>query len=75
VSGSRVPKGYVLFPLQLPVVKSACAELIQETVNEETVPGSLELADRCAPVSTNWMPSYSGVVARGKPLPSGVCCL
>ena len=41
--------------LQLPVVKSACAELIQETVNEETVPGSLELADRCAPMS-QWMP-------------------
>jgi hypothetical protein len=36
--------------LQLPVVKSACAELIQETVNEETVPASLELADRCATI-------------------------
>lgn len=34
--------------LQLPVVKAACAELIQENLNEETLPGSLEIADRYA---------------------------
>lgn len=36
-----------LLCLQLPVVKSACAQLVQENLNEETLPGSLEIADRC----------------------------
>ena len=59
--------------LQLPVVKSACAELIQETVSEETVPSSLELADRCTPMST-WMPVYSGATATER-TPTWQCLL
>lgn len=32
--------------MQLPVVKQACSELIQENLSEETVPNSLEIAER-----------------------------
>ena len=34
--------------LQLPVVKAACCEVIQESLSEHTVPQALQTADRCA---------------------------
>ena len=32
---------------QLPIVKAACCDLIEQSLCEETVPSSLEIADRC----------------------------
>ena len=32
---------------QLPIVKAACCNLIEQSLCEETVPSSLEIADRC----------------------------
>lgn len=38
--------------LQLPIVKAACCKFIEDALNEETVPSSLEIAERCDPHST-----------------------
>jgi len=44
--------------LQLPIVKAACCNLIEQSLCEETVPSSLEIADRCLGADCR-LPRYS----------------